>query len=98
MKIKAVLNRDGGTFKTTDMQTYCENANRAFAARGHELDCTVVRIAVVVVEAVQDAVPLAEALLAGGIGIIEITLRTPQALEAAARVAKAVPGIVSRAR
>ena len=42
MKIKAVLNRDGGTFKTTDMQTYCENANRAFAARGHELDCTVV--------------------------------------------------------
>ncbi len=50
-------------------------------------------IPVVVVEAVQDAVPLAEALLAGGIGIIEITLRTPQALEAAARVAKAVPGI-----
>ncbi len=50
-------------------------------------------IPVVVVEAVQDAVPLAEALLEGGIGIIEITLRTPQALEAAARVAKAVPGI-----
>ncbi|MBU2328080.1 MAG: diacylglycerol kinase family lipid kinase, partial [Alphaproteobacteria bacterium] len=42
MKIKAVLNRDGGTFKTTDMKTYCEKAIHAFAARGHELDCTVV--------------------------------------------------------
>jgi diacylglycerol kinase family enzyme len=42
MKIKAVLNRDGGTFKTTDMQTYCETATRAFAAQGHELDCAVV--------------------------------------------------------
>ncbi len=42
MKIKAVLNRDGGTFKTTDMQTYCETALRAFAAQGHELDCAVV--------------------------------------------------------
>ncbi|MFY8100343.1 MAG: diacylglycerol/lipid kinase family protein, partial [Allorhizobium sp.] len=42
MKIKAVLNRDGGTFKTTDMQTYCETAMRAFAAKGHELDCAVV--------------------------------------------------------
>lgn len=50
-------------------------------------------IPVVVVEAVQDAVPLAEALLAGGVGVIEITLRTPQALEAAARVAKVVPSI-----
>lgn len=42
MKIKAVLNRDGGTFKTTDMQAYCETATRAFAAKGHDLVCDVV--------------------------------------------------------
>lgn len=67
MKIKAVLNRDGGTFKTTDMQTYCENANRAFAARGHELDCTVVG-GDEIVEALEKAAatPGVEALLAGG--------------------------------
>ena len=48
-------------------------------------------IPVVVVEDVADAVPLAEALLRGGVGIIEITLRTPDALAALAAVAKAVP-------
>lgn len=50
-------------------------------------------IPVVAVEAPEDAVPLAEALLAGGIGVIEVTLRTPRALEAVARIAKAVPRI-----
>ncbi len=48
-------------------------------------------IPVVVVEDVADAVPLAEALLRGGVGIIEITLRTPDALAALAAVARAVP-------
>ncbi len=37
------------------------------------------------------AVPLAEALLEGGVDAIEFTLRTPQALDAIERVAKAVP-------
>jgi len=46
-------------------------------------------IPVVVLDAPQDAVPLAEALLAGGIGVIEITLRTQLALQAAASIAKA---------
>jgi len=50
-------------------------------------------IPVVVVEDVADAVPLAEALLRGGVGIIEITLRTPDALAALAAVAKAVPAM-----
>lgn len=45
-------------------------------------------IPVVVLDAPQDAVPLAQALLAGGIGVIEITLRTPQALAAAAAIAR----------
>ncbi|MGG7518553.1 diacylglycerol/lipid kinase family protein [Allorhizobium undicola] len=42
MKIKAVLNRDGGTFRTTDMQAYCERAHAVFSQAGHELDCAVV--------------------------------------------------------
>jgi 2-dehydro-3-deoxyphosphogluconate aldolase/(4S)-4-hydroxy-2-oxoglutarate aldolase len=49
---------------------------------------------VVVISDIEDAVPTARALLAGGIGVIELTLRTPVALEAIARVAAEVPGIV----
>lgn len=49
-------------------------------------------IPVVVVEDVDDAVPLARALLSGGLGAIEITLRTPGALEAIRAVAQEVPG------
>jgi 2-dehydro-3-deoxyphosphogluconate aldolase/(4S)-4-hydroxy-2-oxoglutarate aldolase len=48
-------------------------------------------IPVVLVDAAADAVPLAEALLRGGIGIIEITLRTQDALAGLAAVAEAVP-------
>lgn len=51
-------------------------------------------IPVVVVDDVADAAPLAEALLAGGIKVIELTLRTPAALDAIASVHKSVPGIV----
>lgn len=46
---------------------------------------------VVNIEAAEHAVPLAEALLAGGINVIEITLRTPAALVAIERIARAVP-------
>lgn len=67
MKIKAVLNRDGGTFKTTDMQAYCESAARAFALKGHDLDCAVVA-GEEIVEALEAASHEAgiDALLAGG--------------------------------
>ena len=37
---------------------------------------------VVLVDRVEDAVPLARALVAGGLPAIELTLRTPVALEA----------------
>lgn len=43
---------------------------------------------------VEDAVPLAEALGAGGITAIEVTLRTPAGLPAIAAIAKAVPDVV----
>jgi 2-dehydro-3-deoxyphosphogluconate aldolase/(4S)-4-hydroxy-2-oxoglutarate aldolase len=51
-------------------------------------------IPVVVVDDPARAVPLARALVAGGVSIIEITLRTPRALEAVAAVAAEVPEIL----
>ena len=51
-------------------------------------------IPVVVVDDAAHAVPLAQALLRGGIGVIELTLRTPAALDAIERVANEVPDIV----
>ncbi|GAA3458979.1 bifunctional 4-hydroxy-2-oxoglutarate aldolase/2-dehydro-3-deoxy-phosphogluconate aldolase [Saccharothrix longispora] len=51
-------------------------------------------IPVVVVDDAAHAVPLARALLRGGIGVIELTLRTPAALGAIERVAAEVPEIV----
>lgn len=42
MKIRAVLNRDGGTFKTTDMKRYCARAEEIFRAAGHDFECEVV--------------------------------------------------------
>ncbi|MEU2748913.1 bifunctional 4-hydroxy-2-oxoglutarate aldolase/2-dehydro-3-deoxy-phosphogluconate aldolase [Streptomyces collinus] len=49
---------------------------------------------VVVVEDAGDAVPLARALVAGGLPAIEVTLRTPAALEAIREIAREVPGAV----
>ncbi|MEW1642078.1 bifunctional 4-hydroxy-2-oxoglutarate aldolase/2-dehydro-3-deoxy-phosphogluconate aldolase [Streptomyces sp. NPDC091219] len=49
---------------------------------------------VVVVEDVADAVPLARALVAGGLPAIEVTLRTPVALDALRAIAAEVPEAV----
>lgn len=49
---------------------------------------------VIVIDEAQDAVPLAEALLAGGISTIEITLRTAAALGAMEAIAKSCPEMV----
>ncbi|GLY66275.1 bifunctional 4-hydroxy-2-oxoglutarate aldolase/2-dehydro-3-deoxy-phosphogluconate aldolase [Amycolatopsis taiwanensis] len=51
-------------------------------------------IPVVVLDDATDAVPVARALRAGGIGVIELTLRTPAALDAIRRVSAEVPDIV----
>jgi len=48
-------------------------------------------IPVVVLDDPTSAVPVARALLAGGIRIIEVTLRTPTALECITRIAAEVP-------
>lgn len=48
-------------------------------------------VAVLVVDDVEDAVPLAHALLKGGVDIMELTLRTPAALDALKRIVAEVP-------
>lgn len=51
-------------------------------------------IPVLVVEDTAHAVPLAQALLAGGIKVLEITLRTPNALSVISEIARHVPDAV----
>lgn len=48
-------------------------------------------IPVIVVEQLAHAVPLAQALVAGGVKVLEVTLRTPVALAAIEAMARAVP-------
>ena len=55
---------------------------------------TVPVIPVLTIERAQDAVPLARALLAGGLPVAEITLRTPAALEAVRRIVAEVPDVI----
>lgn len=54
-------------------------------------------VPVVIVDSAADAVPLARALVAGGLSAIEVTLRTPAALEAIRRIAGEVEGAVAGA-
>ncbi len=49
---------------------------------------------VIIIEHADDAVPLAEALLAGGIRTAEITLRTPSALAAIEQIASGCPDML----
>ncbi|MBN2051041.1 MAG: bifunctional 4-hydroxy-2-oxoglutarate aldolase/2-dehydro-3-deoxy-phosphogluconate aldolase [Spirochaetales bacterium] len=51
-------------------------------------------VPVVVVESAEEAVRTAEALLAGGVGVMEITLRTDAGIEAIRAVKKAVPSML----
>jgi 2-dehydro-3-deoxyphosphogluconate aldolase/(4S)-4-hydroxy-2-oxoglutarate aldolase len=51
-------------------------------------------IPVVVVQDAADAVPIARALVDGGLPIIELTLRTPAAMESIERIAAEVPDIL----
>jgi 2-dehydro-3-deoxyphosphogluconate aldolase / (4S)-4-hydroxy-2-oxoglutarate aldolase len=51
-------------------------------------------VPVVVIDEATHAVPLARALLAGGIGVIEVTLRSDAALDSLARIARDVPEMI----
>jgi 2-dehydro-3-deoxyphosphogluconate aldolase/(4S)-4-hydroxy-2-oxoglutarate aldolase len=48
-------------------------------------------IAVIIIEQLGQAVPLAQALVAGGVRVLEVTLRTPVALEGIYRIGQEVP-------
>ena len=48
-------------------------------------------IPVIVLQRVQDAVPMAQALVAGGVRVLEVTLRTPAGLAGIEAIARAVP-------
>lgn len=67
MRVKAVLNRGGGTLRTMDLDAFTARARDIFADAGHELDCVVVDG-----DGVADALRRAatsdgtDALLAGG--------------------------------
>ena len=51
-------------------------------------------IPVIVIDRLEDAVPLAQALVAGGVRVLEVTLRTPVALQAIEAMARSVPGAI----
>jgi Entner-Doudoroff aldolase len=51
-------------------------------------------IPVIVIQRIDDAVPLAQALVDGGVRVLEVTLRTPVALKCMAAIARAVPGAI----
>jgi len=51
-------------------------------------------IPVITLDRVEDAVPLAEALVAGGLKVLEVTLRTESAIEGIKQIIKHVPGAI----
>ncbi|MEO7057053.1 MAG: bifunctional 4-hydroxy-2-oxoglutarate aldolase/2-dehydro-3-deoxy-phosphogluconate aldolase [Caldimonas sp.] len=51
-------------------------------------------IPVIVIDRLDDAVPMARALLAGGVRVLEVTLRTPVALAAIEAIARDVPDAI----
>ena len=48
-------------------------------------------IPVIVINRLEDAVPMAQALVAGGVRVLEVTLRTPIALQCMEAIARDVP-------
>jgi 2-dehydro-3-deoxyphosphogluconate aldolase / (4S)-4-hydroxy-2-oxoglutarate aldolase len=52
-------------------------------------------VAVLVIDDAGDAVPLARTLLEGGVGVMELTLRTPAALDALRHIRREVPEMVA---
>lgn len=51
-------------------------------------------IPVIVIDKIEQAVPLARALVAGGVRVLELTLRTPVALQAIKAIAREVEGVI----
>ena len=65
MRIIGVFNRDGGTFKTTDMDAFAAKAEEIYSGAGHELETRVVEGKSLIAE-LERAANAADVLLAGG--------------------------------
>lgn len=65
MRVIGVFNRDGGTFKTTDMDDFAAMAVQVFTAAGHQIDTRIVEGKNLIAE-LESAAKSAELLLAGG--------------------------------
>jgi diacylglycerol kinase family enzyme len=65
MRAIGVFNRDGGTFKTTDMDAFAARAAEIFAAHGHEFEARVVE-GKSLIAALEKAAGETELLVAGG--------------------------------
>jgi diacylglycerol kinase family enzyme len=65
MRFIGVFNRDGGTFKTTDMAAFAVRASEILHAQGHQLDARIVEGKDLIAE-LERAAREAEILLAGG--------------------------------
>ncbi|GAA3907800.1 bifunctional 4-hydroxy-2-oxoglutarate aldolase/2-dehydro-3-deoxy-phosphogluconate aldolase [Halomonas cibimaris] len=66
------------------------------STRTAELDSICLKaevLPVMIIERLEDAVPVARALVEGGLSVLEVTLRTACALDAVARIRKALPGV-----
>ncbi|MBN8412243.1 bifunctional 4-hydroxy-2-oxoglutarate aldolase/2-dehydro-3-deoxy-phosphogluconate aldolase [Halomonas denitrificans] len=64
------------------------------STRTTELDSICLKaevIPVIVIDRIEDAVPMGRALVEGGLSVLEVTLRTDCAIEAIARLKKALP-------
>lgn len=67
MHFIGVLNQDGGTFRTMDMEAFAAHATEVFARHGHTLECRVVGGGALHDELERAAAdPAAEAILVGG--------------------------------
>ncbi|MCM2291948.1 diacylglycerol kinase family lipid kinase [Allorhizobium sp. BGMRC 0089] len=66
MKVKAVFNRDGGTFRTTDMAGFCRHVEAAFRSAGHDLTIETVSGKEIVKALKSAALEGYDGLLAGG--------------------------------
>ena len=51
-------------------------------------------IPVIVIHRLEDAVPMAQALVDGGVRVLEVTMRTPIALQCMKAIARSVPGAI----
>lgn len=65
MRFIGVFNRDGGTFRTTDMEAFAARAVEIFAAAGHEIDARIVE-GKQLIDELKRAAGEADVLVAGG--------------------------------